>query len=67
MSDFLNGNILFSILLLAHLTGDFVLQTDRIYALKIVSLKGQFLHAVMNFTSVFLFVFIAYFNLLPAI
>ncbi len=67
MSDFLNGNILFSILLLAHLTGDFVLQTDRIYALKIVSLKGQFLHAVMNFISVFLFVFIAYFNLLPAI
>ncbi len=67
MSDFLNGNILFSILLSAHLTGDFILQTDRIYALKLVSLKGQLLHASMNFISVFLFVMIAYLNLVPAI
>jgi len=46
---------LFLHMVLAHFIADYPLQTDRIYAFKIRSLKGQFLHAGIHSVIFFLF------------
>ncbi len=63
MNDFLFNNRLFLILLSGHLIGDFVFQTDLIYALKCRDWKGVMLHSgIVSFLSAIL-VFSAFRNL----
>lgn len=48
MSDFIQNNMVFIVLLSGHLAGDFLFQTDSVYAFKSISIKGQILHAMIN-------------------
>ncbi len=58
MSDFFLYNKLFYILLLGHLIGDFILQTNNIYYLKNKFFWGQILHAfLVSFVSVIILLF----------
>ncbi|HAF08225.1 MAG: DUF3307 domain-containing protein [bacterium] len=46
------------ILLLGHLFGDFIFQTDIVFKLKLKSKKGLFLHSFFVFLTTFIFLFI---------
>lgn len=55
MNNFLPDVKVITILLLGHLFGDFVFQTDKIYRFKLKGVNGLFLHSFFVFTTTFIF------------
>lgn len=58
MNNFLPKVDIIIILLIGHLFGDFIFQTDIVFKLKIKSKKGLFLHSSIVFLTTFLFLYI---------
>lgn len=67
MNDFIQHNMVFIVLLSGHLAGDFLFQTDAVYAFKMNSMKGQILHAFINGLTVAAAMLIVFPNSLIAI
>ncbi|MFO8061815.1 MAG: DUF3307 domain-containing protein [bacterium] len=60
MNEFLSNNLMFTILLSGHLTGDFLFQTDLIYRLKKTCFRGQLIHAFINAVIISLLLIVFY-------